>query len=133
VLRKRTLGIPLSERAADDAYAPEKRAEIYSDLATRAAAAHRAGVSVVADATFRVANARQTIGSGAGQFHGIWLDAPLRVRLARIASRKGDASDADAEVAMKQEEPAHIEQPWRRIDARRPVREIAADILREIA
>jgi predicted kinase len=89
-------------------------------------------VSIVADATFRVANVRQALNSAISQLHGIWLDAPLHVRLARIANRSGDASDADAEVAMNQEEPAHIEASWRRIDARRSVREITADILGEI-
>jgi predicted kinase len=132
VLRKRALGLPISKRAAGDTYAPEKRAEVYRNLTARAVAVHRAGASIVADATFRVSNARQAMNSALGQLHGVWLDAPLHVRLARIANRKGDASDADAEVAMNQEEPAHIEASWRRIDARRSVREIAADILGEI-
>jgi len=132
VLRKRALGLPLDQHAGDDVYAPEKRAEVYRGLAARAAVARGAGASVIVDATFRVASARaalQTIHSG---FRGFWLDVPVHVRLARIAGRKNDASDAGALVAMSQSEPGDLGSAWRRVSGRRSVPEIASEILSEI-
>jgi uncharacterized protein len=131
VLRKRALGMGLEERAGEDVYAPERRAEVYRELAVRLGSASRAGASTIADATFRVASTRHAIIAAAPGIHGYWLEAPLPVRLARLAARRNDASDADAEVAMKQQEPADLGAAWRRIDARRSVREIASDILKD--
>jgi predicted kinase len=37
-------------------------------------------------------------------FAGVWLDAPLDVRLERIGRRRNDPSDADARVARLQED-----------------------------
>jgi predicted kinase len=34
-------------------------------------------------------------------FHGFWLEAPLEVLEARIATRQGDASDADVAVLRR--------------------------------
>lgn len=131
VLRKRALGVPLHGHAGEDVYAPEKRAEVYRDLAVRAAIARRAGASVVADATFRVASARATLQSTESSFRGFWQDVPAHVRLARIASRRNDASDADALVALSQSEPGELGSSWRRVGGRRPVEEIASDIVQE--
>ena len=67
------------------------------------------------------------------QVIGIWLDAPLEVRLARIAARKGDASDADAEVAKAQEDPEDLGAGWHRIDASGTVDETIANALAVLA
>ncbi len=129
VLRKRALGLPDCEHAREDAYAPEKRAQVYRDLGVRAAIARRAGASVIADATFRVASARATLQATERNFHGFWLHAPVQVRLARLAGRKNDASDAGALVALSQCEPGDLGSAWRRVDGRRSVNEIASEIV----
>lgn len=133
VLRKRSLGLKLHEAAHADAYAPARRADIYRKLTAHATQALSAGASVVADATFGDGATRDAIASAAGRhIVAFWLDAPVQVRLARIARRAGDASDADAAVALKQEESGDLGAGWKRLDARRTIGELAADIVKEV-
>ncbi len=98
-----------------EAYAPERRAEVYRQLALRALDALAAGCSVIADATFQDAAARASL---AGE--KLWLRAPSAVRVARVTSRTGDASDADAAVAAGQAEPG-LEPGWTVVDASGPI------------
>lgn len=119
VLRKRMLGLPLDERAQESAYAPERQAEVYEELAARAEKALANHASVVADATFRASLQRESIGRAAhgAAFNGYWLQAPLHTRLQRAAQRFGDASDADVKVAAEQKEPSDLSSSWRTLDA----------------
>jgi predicted kinase len=123
VLRKQQQGLSPEERAGEHAYAPERRAQLYRDLAARAQAAIEAGASVLADATFRECAARDLIAGAAGRarFIAYWLHAPDAVRLARASGRVGDASDADAAIAAAQREPGGLDPAWRRLDANRPL------------
>ena len=50
-------------------------------------------------------------------FHGIFLEADLATRIARVGSRSRDASDADAAVARTQESYDLGTLGWRRVDA----------------
>ncbi len=135
VLRKALARIDFDARAPQGAYAPERRAEIYRDLAARAAQAIGAGASVVADATFRVSSTRDAIESAARAepFLAYWLEAPLAVRLARVAQRKGDASDADVALAAAQTPPHELSPPWCKLDANRAAPVIVDEILGDIA
>jgi aminoglycoside phosphotransferase family enzyme/predicted kinase len=135
VLRKTREGLSLDRKADQASYAPERRAEIYGELARRASEAIGAGATVIADATFRETTTREAIEAAAGQaqFHACWLSAPRSVRLARVAGRAGDASDADVSVAQAQEEPSDVSAAWRLIDADRPVLAIVAEILEHLA
>jgi predicted kinase len=134
VLRKSRLGLATDQRAGADAYTAERRAEVYDDLAARAAAAIGAGASVVADATFLTASAREAIaGASAGATaYAYWLDAPLDVRLARVAGRAFDVSDADAAVAAAQQTPGDLPSRWRELDANRSVGEIVSEIVADL-
>ena len=51
------------------------------------------------------------------RFVGLFLTADLATRLARIAQRKGDASDASRNVALKQETFTLGAVNWHMIDA----------------
>ena len=134
VLRKRKANLRLEEKAEEKTYAPEQRAEIYREMAARAAAAVGAGASAVADATFLINSSRDAIADAArgAHFRAYWLDAPFSVRVARVMKRAGDASDADVTVAAAQEEPDTLPSAWRRVNANQPVKAVVTDILRDL-
>ena len=73
------------------------------------------------DATFATASEREAASKIAAEtvvaFDGLFLDAPLDTRLARIAGRGPDASDADARVARRQRADPLREREWEVIDA----------------
>jgi len=61
-------------------------------------------------------------------FVGVWLEAPLVVRLERVTGRTADASDATAEVGRAQEAYDLGALSWRRYDARRSCAQTARSI-----
>lgn len=133
VLRKRQALVRLDALANEKFYEPEQRARIYRDLAAHALEATQSGASVVADATFRENAARDSIEAASRHalFHACWLDAPLAVRLARVAKRTGDASDADVSVALAQRAPQRLPKHWRKVDAAGAIADSVAEILRQ--
>lgn len=131
VLRKRAAGLQARDTAPISCYQAERRAEIYRDLIARAAIARRSGTSVIADATFQLADARAALDVALPDCRKIWLDAPLDLRVARVCRRQGDPSDADAAVATRQQPPASLGEGWRRLDGRRPASELADLLLEE--
>jgi aminoglycoside phosphotransferase family enzyme/predicted kinase len=130
VERKKLFDAQETERLPPEAYRPNVSVRIYQALFGMAARAIEAGHSAVVDAVFDVAEERATIekiASKAGvQFQGLFLTADLRTRLARIGGRIGDASDADAAVAAKQESLALGPIEWTQIDASGPLEETLA-------
>ena len=101
------------------AYTPEASAAVFAELAGLAAEALRGGHAVIADAAFlRPRSARRSRPRAAARpSTGFWLEAPLAVLRARVAARRGDASDADAAVlaAAAARDPGPI--AWQRLDA----------------
>jgi aminoglycoside phosphotransferase family enzyme len=98
-------------------YSADARRRIYTLLVERAVAAHDAGAVVIADATFQDEDVRAELSGLKRPVSGIWLDAPLEVRLRRIAGRSADPSDADEAVARGQRDPGSLGAGWQRIDA----------------
>jgi aminoglycoside phosphotransferase family enzyme/predicted kinase len=99
-IRKRQWGVAPETRLPPDAYTAEASAAVFAELAAQAATALAAGHPVIADATFIDPAHRAMLRQAAGgaPFLGIWLTAPLAVLEARVAARRGDASDADLAV-----------------------------------
>lgn len=115
----RKAGLQPTVHLADEAYKPEARAGAYQLLARHARDAVKAGASIIADATFREERARADIeaAAGDGRFIGLWLRATTEVRIARVAERRGDVSDATVEIALQQAEPETLGRRWRVLDA----------------
>jgi predicted kinase len=104
-----------------EAYTAEVTAQVYRDLCTGAPAALRAGYSAVIDAVALRAEERRSfaaVAAAAGvPFTGLWLEASAETMRARIAWRRGDASDASAEILRHQraDNPGPLD--WISIDA----------------
>ncbi len=128
-IRKRLAGVAPEVRLGPQGYTDDMGRRTYETIVEEAAAALRAGRPVIADAVFAREEERAAIEAAARQagapFLGVWLEAPLPVRLERIGGRTGDASDAGAAVARAQEayDPGPLS--WRRVDARHGCTEIA--------
>ncbi len=119
--RKRLAGIGLLDRLPPESYTPEASAKTYAACHDEARAALTAGQSVVFDAVSARPEERAAIEALAGEmnvpFLGLWVDAPLAVRLERVETRKNNVSDAGAEVARRQEEMDIGEIGWTVIDS----------------
>jgi predicted kinase len=120
-----------------EAYSPEVTARIYCMLADKARRALAAGQSVILDAVFAKPKERIVVRQSAEilgvPFRGLFLDADLDTRLARVAARDEDASDADTAVARAQERYELGAIDWTRIDASKTPDETLAQARRAIA
>jgi uncharacterized protein len=119
--RKAMFGVEETIRLPASAYARDITRGVYRRLIDKARVALRAGQAVALDATFATASERQAAPGVAAEvgvaFAGLFLDAPLATRLGRIASRRADASDADADVASRQTAEPLGERGWTALDA----------------
>jgi predicted kinase len=121
VERKALFGKDEHEKLPEAAYAPEVTARVYAAIADKARRALAAGHSAIVDAVFAKPEERVLMEQSAQvlgvAFHGIFLEADLATRIARVGSRGRDASDADAAVARAQESYDLGTLGWRRVDA----------------
>jgi predicted kinase len=105
----------------DAAYAPEVTARVYATIVDKARRAAAAGHSAIVDAVFAQPGERFIVEQSAAilgvPFHGLFLNAEIAIRLARLATRGRDASDADAPVAWQQESYNLSDLDWPRVDA----------------
>jgi uncharacterized protein len=119
--RKALYGVGEDERLPSTAYRSEVSERVYRIIIDKAARVARAGHSAIVDAVFARPEERaalETAAAAAGvEFQGLFLAADLAVRLQRVGQRAGDASDADVEVARKQEEFVSGPVTWTRVDA----------------
>ena len=119
VERKALFGTHESERLPQTAYTPAVTARVYAAIAEKARRVIAAGHSAIADAVYARPEERKGIERAAGraEFHGLFLTAELDLRLSRVGSRQGDASDADANVARAQERYDLGALDWAGVDA----------------
>jgi predicted kinase len=121
VERKVMFGVDETVHLPAPAYASDVTRDVYERLIVKARTALLAGQSVLLDATFAAAAERSAVAAGATElgvaFAGLFLDAPLATRLERIASRRADASDADADVARRQSAEPLGEEGWAAVAA----------------
>ena len=120
-IRKRDAGVPLLVPLPAAHYTPEASARTYAALVERARQAVAEGRSVIADAVFANEGDRDAVESVARAagvpFLGIWLEAPAHVCIDRVEHRRGDPSDARAEVVRAQATHGSSPLHWHRLDA----------------
>jgi predicted kinase len=116
VERKHLFAVEETTRLPDEAYGEAASRETYARLARKAGLALRAGHSVVIDAVLAHARERQAAARLADDlgvpFVGLWLEAPLALRLKRVGVRARDASDADARIVAAQMAAPLAEDGW---------------------
>ncbi len=119
--RKRLFNVGETERLPEAAYAQDVTAKVYARLAELAGRTLGAGHSAIVDAVHAHAEEREAIEAVARQagvkFDGIWLEAALDTRVARVGARVADASDADAKVVREQEKFDAGAISWRKVEA----------------
>jgi aminoglycoside phosphotransferase family enzyme/predicted kinase len=135
-VRKRLAGLPPTDRAGPQAYTAEFDGAVFDAMFDAAGRMLRAGRAVVLDATFLRPELRaraETLAAEAGvPFDGLWLDAPAGTLAARLAVRRGDASDADATVLAAQLARDEGPMTWTRLDAGGRAEDVARDWLTRI-
>jgi len=137
VLRKALAGVDELERLPPESYTPARSREVYKALSDRAATALDAGRAVVVDAVYARPEERSAIAALATArnlpFTGLWLEAAPGVLKARVADRRGDASDATAAVVEKQLAYDLGEIDWQRLSAAGPLEVVVARAERLLA
>jgi aminoglycoside phosphotransferase family enzyme/predicted kinase len=135
-IRKRLAGIPVRNRLPAASYTSDMSRKVYETMFDLARRALDAGVPVIVDAVFAREDERHSIEAVARAagvaFRGVWLDAPAPVLEARIADRRGDASDATVEVLGDQLGYAIGHLGWKVIDVSGGVDDVAAAVRRHL-
>ncbi|WP_075217652.1 AAA family ATPase [Mongoliimonas terrestris] len=121
VIRKTLAGVAETAPLPPESYTKAASDAVYTALRDRAGRVLAAGASVVVDAVHARPEERDAIAAVAAahsaRFRGVWLDAPVETRMARVDTRVGDASDANAEVARKQTDYDLGPMTWLSLDA----------------
>lgn len=121
VLRKIMMKVAPETKLPPSAYTPEISLRVYQMLREQAAITLAAGYTAIVDATFMDQAEREAIAGVARDAHvpfaGLWLAAPEATLLERVASRRGDASDADQKILMQQLRVDIGALTWQRVDA----------------
>lgn len=136
-VRKALFGVSAETHLPSHAYHPDVSERVYAEMRVHAAMHLAAGTSVVADAVFdRVgdrAALEQAVRPTGLPFFGFWLALPPEVLRARVAARRGGASDATLEV-LESQLARHVGcTDWVHVDAGTAPERIVADIRSAIA
>ena len=131
------MGLHPKPDCRQQAYTTEITRRVYDTLQAKAATALAAGYTAIIDAVSLLPEERRAFADIAARagvlFTGIWLEADADAMAERIRERRGDASDATAEVLARQlqQDPGPID--WTRIDARGSAEQCLATARRAIA
>ncbi|MEE8393081.1 MAG: AAA family ATPase [Rhodospirillales bacterium] len=120
-VRKRLAGVSVLSRLGPEGYTREMSERTYRAMFDDVRVALKSGFQVITDCVFAKPEQRHDIAAvaaGAGvEFHGLWLEAPVEVREARVAGRLKNVSDATPEVIRRQLGYATGPIEWDRVDS----------------
>ena len=124
VIRKRSAGVEALTRLGPEGYSPEMTERTYRTLTAEVRAALASGHSVIADAVFARPEQRRAVAAVAVEvgvpFDALWLEAPADVMAHRVTVRRGNVSDATAEVLERQLSYDLGDVGWTRLDTTGP-------------
>ena len=124
VRRKAMMGVSPTAPLGPEGYREEVTRAVYEGLRRDADRVLAGGHSVILDAVYARPDERAAVTDLAKNrgvsFQGIWLEAPVATKVARVAAREGDASDAGASVVRAQAEYDTGAIDWIRVSADRP-------------
>ena len=107
VLRKNLLKTGLEENLNTAEYTPETEEQVFKAVCEKCRYLLASGQSVVADALFHKPEQRRAVETLAREmnveFKGIWVDAPLEVRIERVTQRKRNPSDVRTAEELKKQ------------------------------
>jgi predicted kinase len=133
--RKAYFNVRPHAKLPPDAYQPGVSDAIYQIMRAKARLALVAGHSVILDAVHATPDERNMAAQIASDvdcpFHGVWLGVDTSLRVSRVQNRGPDASDADAKVAMAQDDLKTGEIDWFWVDAGAPLDDLAGLILQQ--
>lgn len=133
VIRKQLFGAAETERLPQEAYDETVSRRVFGEIRRRARRLAGLGAAVVADAVYGRAEDRRAVAAAARHagvpFLGVWLELPTAVAQSRVSARHRDASDATPEVVARQTEAIRPPDDWLRLDAGRPVADLARTVL----
>jgi hypothetical protein len=131
VERKKLFGVAEDERLPPSSYTEATSDQVYAILYEKTQRTLAAGHAAIVDGVSAKPEERSKIAAIADNagcaFAGLWLEAPLTAKIARIEARRGDASDADSRVVRAQANTDDGEITWSRIDAGRSAGETLAE------
>ena len=137
VERKRLAGVAETEPLPDTAYTPDSAGTVYCRLQQLAEHGLRAGQAVILDAVQGRPEEQAAAAALAAKlgvpFRGFWLEVPVEILKTRVASRRGDASDATPAVVERQLAAGLSAPGWMQLEAGQPVKVLAAAVMRSLA
>lgn len=133
VVRKQRFGVAETEPLPPEAYRPAVNGKVMAEVHRRVRRLASFGSATIADTVYGRPADRRGIAAAAhragARFVGVWLELPVGAAQARVSARRGDASDATADVVAHQSERVTVPADWLRLDARRPIRELVDEVL----
>ena len=136
VTRKHLFGCRLEDPLPPQAYSRQATDRTYGGILNAAKEGLAAGMTVIADAVYADPAERAALEHLARDakvpFHGIWLDAPLKLRIERVGARRDDASDATADFLHKHPQRQKGMMRWSRIDASGNAGAVVAAVLESL-